>query len=709
MNMHKDEERQEEAADHKTRDVPLHLKHRPILGLENYEYADGNKAGASEAKGLSIGLAQWNTEETSEVSAKIWRHTGEKWSRQSEEMALHRIVDLTILIARTRLLFKRFKPTMLKEKSGYPLIDEFLLQGERLPVSVCDESETFSEDVIKFEKAMTKEERILRERFDTLTEILTETERVSTERQEVPCGVLPVSERSEEPPKGSETSEVRGFFERFTLKDMILTSIAFISIMCALFFAGKVQDLNDLSLSPEDVLISETGEDTVDLWIRQKNGIESVMITKQIIDYGLGTGHFTCIDPGSHLADEGEKRLIEGVFFGADEKGYPLVDSTTERHPRLGAAYHLVLPREILYQTGDGDYHALSLYHGSPLTITSFSEDFADYSEKYRINPFTLHIESWPSDEPYYGTYSLTVLAEEMKGIDAQLREDFAMYQEGQEERMKALRTEGVVIATELQDDLDGLEERLYREYAVDRAALLQSADEAIAELTAADSFMKEEITLLLDALYVDVADSLKEIEASLLENVRSGDELIIEELEAYQSAIESRLVESPAMPWSVGPSLNDMTDDSLSAELEALEKALAAQKERLDAQYASFTAYFDTVNGRVDDIEAANMDLGNTGRDQSVRLDDMYITIESAMGEMARLRNAVLTFNNMGVFGSIKPISKDVVKNVLQLKGSNSELTQQEAMESLQKDGYSVSPYEMFLIFSVYFNEYKL
>lgn len=40
-----------------------------------------------------------------DISAKVWRYTGEKWSRQSEELPLHRVLDLAVLICRTSLYF----------------------------------------------------------------------------------------------------------------------------------------------------------------------------------------------------------------------------------------------------------------------------------------------------------------------------------------------------------------------------------------------------------------------------------------------------------------------------------------------------------------------------------------------------------------------------------------------------------------------------
>ena len=35
---------------------------------------------APDAQGLSLGLAQWNDRGKVDISAKVWRHTGEKWS-----------------------------------------------------------------------------------------------------------------------------------------------------------------------------------------------------------------------------------------------------------------------------------------------------------------------------------------------------------------------------------------------------------------------------------------------------------------------------------------------------------------------------------------------------------------------------------------------------------------------------------------------------
>lgn len=86
--------------------IPTTLKHKPVLVAEDYGRIDGRTAYGSDAQGLSLGLAQWNDRGKVDISAKVWRHTGEKWSRQSEELPLHRVLDLAILACRAQLYFQ---------------------------------------------------------------------------------------------------------------------------------------------------------------------------------------------------------------------------------------------------------------------------------------------------------------------------------------------------------------------------------------------------------------------------------------------------------------------------------------------------------------------------------------------------------------------------------------------------------------------------
>ena len=85
--------------------IPTTLKHKPVIVCENYENVDGRYAYNSEAKGLSLGLAQWNDRGKVDISAKVWRFTGTKWSRQSESCRCTRL-DLAILVCRATQHFR---------------------------------------------------------------------------------------------------------------------------------------------------------------------------------------------------------------------------------------------------------------------------------------------------------------------------------------------------------------------------------------------------------------------------------------------------------------------------------------------------------------------------------------------------------------------------------------------------------------------------
>lgn len=70
------------------------LRHRPVFLLD-YERHDGDYT-ETDCKALSVGWAQYDPHR---LSVKALRHTGSKWSRQSEEIPLHRAVDMVILLA----------------------------------------------------------------------------------------------------------------------------------------------------------------------------------------------------------------------------------------------------------------------------------------------------------------------------------------------------------------------------------------------------------------------------------------------------------------------------------------------------------------------------------------------------------------------------------------------------------------------------------
>ena len=155
--------------------IPTTLNHKPVIVAEDYGNIDGRTAYQTDTQGLSLGLAQWNDRGKLDISAKVWRYTGEKWSRQSEELPLHRVIDLAILICRSKLFFREesYRHPKLYDPEK-PVIDRVGLQGDAMTVAVCTENERIDEDIQLFSQALSQDDELLGERMRVLARILKE-------------------------------------------------------------------------------------------------------------------------------------------------------------------------------------------------------------------------------------------------------------------------------------------------------------------------------------------------------------------------------------------------------------------------------------------------------------------------------------------------------------------------------------------------------
>jgi hypothetical protein len=155
-------------------EIPTTLKHKPVIVSENYENIDGRKAYNSDAKGLSLGLAQWNDRGKLDISAKVWRYTGEKWSRQSEELPMHRVLDLAILICRSYLYFQEAYRFPKLYDAENPRIDRIGLQGDAMTVEVCTDNPMIDEDIQLFSQVLSNDGELIGERLRVLSRLLKE-------------------------------------------------------------------------------------------------------------------------------------------------------------------------------------------------------------------------------------------------------------------------------------------------------------------------------------------------------------------------------------------------------------------------------------------------------------------------------------------------------------------------------------------------------
>ena len=110
-----------------------------------------------------------------DISAKVWRYTGEKWSRQSEELPLHRVLDLAILACRAQLYFQEEAYRFPKGYDpAHPQVDRIGLQGDAMTVTVCTGNDHIEGDIALFREALARDGELLGERMRVLARILGE-------------------------------------------------------------------------------------------------------------------------------------------------------------------------------------------------------------------------------------------------------------------------------------------------------------------------------------------------------------------------------------------------------------------------------------------------------------------------------------------------------------------------------------------------------
>lgn len=140
-------------------DLPCHLEHCPVYAMP-YQHFDSiyTNNSDSDARFLSIGLAQWDNKD---LSVKIMRHTGDKWTRQAEELPLHRVLDAAIFLV--KVLLDRFENTIELERN--------LFAGQDQAIRILKEELSDEQEEV-FEALLRKNQKLLIDRVRQLYRVL---------------------------------------------------------------------------------------------------------------------------------------------------------------------------------------------------------------------------------------------------------------------------------------------------------------------------------------------------------------------------------------------------------------------------------------------------------------------------------------------------------------------------------------------------------
>ena len=163
----------------------------------------------------------------------------------------------------------------------------------------------------------------------------------------------------------------------------------------------------DLSLAPENIRIEEQpGSRGFHLYIQKKPDITSVLLTESTRDPAMRADNYALRSPEWNPINGDEIRLLNGVPIRPESNIHSLVSSTVMRHPELGGAFHIFIPRIVNYGYETGRHGELYITDGVYLNIRTFSLPYADYRGKFADNPFILKVvQKIPESKPQ-GNYN---------------------------------------------------------------------------------------------------------------------------------------------------------------------------------------------------------------------------------------------------------------------------------------------------------------
>ncbi|MCR5062082.1 MAG: hypothetical protein K6A89_02245, partial [Treponema sp.] len=170
----------------------------------------------------------------------------------------------------------------------------------------------------------------------------------------------------------------------------ILIFFALILLQSQTFFAQE-----NLTITKDDIYIvqgdengpSKNGEG-MHLYIRKKSGINSVMLvesssTKDVTNYAYRATEYNKINGD-------EIRILDGKVLESEYAKYSLISSTVEKNEKFGEAFHIYIPRIVVYGYPWARSGTIDTEDGLLVNIRSFGAKYCDYSNGFKDNNFMI-------------------------------------------------------------------------------------------------------------------------------------------------------------------------------------------------------------------------------------------------------------------------------------------------------------------------------
>ena len=126
----------------------------------------------------------------------------------------------------------------------------------------------------------------------------------------------------------------------------------------------------------------------VNIYIRKKSGIESVMLVETTKDPNGKQDNYAYRALEYNTINGDEIRYLDGKVLDSKYGKYSLISSTVVNHPALGKCFHIYIPPVVEYGYSWARHGTVEIGKGMFINIRTFSRKYGDYTGKFADNPF---------------------------------------------------------------------------------------------------------------------------------------------------------------------------------------------------------------------------------------------------------------------------------------------------------------------------------
>ncbi len=159
---------------------------------------------------------------------------------------------------------------------------------------------------------------------------------------------------------------------------------------------SKTVAVPEIRLQPGELYIEyKPGDSGLHLWVENKAGIGSILITDHTDDPAKKQHVYALRAASYNIYNGDEKRLLEGRALPSSL--HSLIDSTPESNPYFPrGAFHIFIPFTVVYGYPWSRSGSKNIGKGSWLNIRTFRKPYGDYSGAFQDNPFVLSMSRLP-------------------------------------------------------------------------------------------------------------------------------------------------------------------------------------------------------------------------------------------------------------------------------------------------------------------------